>query len=217
VAHRWKDVRSVRRRGASRSPKRSILVVCEGAKTEPNYISFFKQELRLSNVDLEICGEQCGSDPLSVVNFAEAKFKRESHIDDCFCVIDRDKHDLQRFNAAIAKARALDLKSKTRTFQLHVSDPCVEYWFILHFEYLRRPFVKQGQKSRAEVAMDVLKTHWPDYRKGLKNTGEHLEPLLEKACQNAERALEDAKQTGETNPSTTMHSLIRTLQKSGAA
>jgi hypothetical protein len=67
-------VRAIWRRVAFRAPRRFILVVCEGEKTEPNYIAHYKKGLGLCNVKLEICGKECGSDPLSVVEYAEARF-----------------------------------------------------------------------------------------------------------------------------------------------
>lgn len=213
MARRRKDTRSIGRRSASRAPKRSILIVCEGEKTEPNYVSYFKQELRLANVHLEVCGAECGSDPLSVVEFGEKQFLKERSIDDCLCLIDRDGHNLQRFNAAKAKAVALDAKSRDRDFVVHVSDPCIEYWFILHFRYLRTPFVKQGQKSRAEVAFDKLKEVWPEYEKGSRDIGSHLAGQIDEACKNAERAMKDARDTGEPNPSTAMHLFIERMMK----
>ncbi|RPF70682.1 RloB family protein [Aurantiacibacter spongiae] len=211
MGRRRKDVRAIKRRRATREPKRSILIVCEGEKTEPNYFTFFKQKLRLANVNLQICGEECGSDPLSVVEFGESKLKKDVSIDDCFCVIDRDGHDTQRFNSAKSKAASLNGKSKSRQFKLFISDPCIEYWFILHFEFSRTPFVREGQKSRGKVALDRLRQLWPEYEKGLKSPGCHLEERVEVAVKNAEKALADAELTGEMNPSTTVHLLIREL------
>jgi len=58
----------LRRRRAMKASYDVILIVCEGAKTEPNYFTELKNAFRLSNANVMICGR--GSDPLSVVDFA---------------------------------------------------------------------------------------------------------------------------------------------------
>ena len=212
MRNRMRDVRAIGRARPTRTPKRSILIVCEGERTEPNYLSFFKKELRLSNVAVEICGSECGSDPLSVVEYGEKRFRKDRSIDDCFCVIDRDAHAIQRYNAAKIKAQALDDREKKRDFVLFVSDPCIEYWFLLHFEYCRIPFMANGKKSRAEAALDRLKIHLPDYAKSMPDLGSVLAPRLDTACNHARRAMQDAKETDEPNPSTDLHDLITKLR-----
>ena len=41
-----------------------------------------------------------------------------------------------------------------------VSDPCFEFWLLLHFEFTTAPF-----DGYSEVR-DRLKSHWPEYKKG---------------------------------------------------
>ncbi|MBN1554064.1 MAG: RloB domain-containing protein [Phycisphaerae bacterium] len=77
-------------------PKESVLIVCEGEKTEPQYFTLFgeKEGLigRRSFVEVEVVGKKCGSAPISVVNFAlahreeRAKIARTSQI---ICEYDR--------------------------------------------------------------------------------------------------------------------------------
>ena len=209
---RRKDVRSIRRRTPFRAPRRSILIVCEGEKTEPNYIAHYKKLLGLCNVNLEICGKECGTDPLSVVEYGEGRFRRDLSVDDCFCIIDRDAHDHTRLLAAQQKSLSLNNIHRGRRFELYVSDPCIEYWFILHSNYTRAPFVREGKNSRGEVALERLKAFWPTYEKGQTETGQFLEERFDFAFENAERALNDAKETGENNPSTSVHLLINELR-----
>src|SRR3954452_4619238 len=66
-ARRARTARDLARRTPSRRSKDRILIVCEGGKTEPNYLRELKGSLGLTNADVEICGDECGSDPASVV------------------------------------------------------------------------------------------------------------------------------------------------------
>lgn len=122
--------------GLKRAPVRrtgdSILIVCEGGCTEPEYFYQLKIIWKLHAV--EIVGD-CGSAPISVVNKAkelekirrqEAK-KRDSEkvpYDQVWCVFDRDQHE--SFDRALDKARG-------NKFFLADSIPCFEFWFLLHF------------------------------------------------------------------------------------
>ena len=61
------------RRRPFRTVGKSILIVCEDSKSSPDYFDKFRKELRLSSVKVEVCGEECGSAPISVVDFAKEK------------------------------------------------------------------------------------------------------------------------------------------------
>lgn len=209
---RLRDTRSIRRRRPSKKPRLHILLVCEGEKTEPSYFAYFKRKLRLSNIHIDICGSECGSDPRSVVDYAGKIFKQDSSIDKCFCVIDRDSHDLNNFRSAIAIADSFDGRAKNRTFSVSISDPCIEYWFLLHFEYTRSPFSASSNKSKAERVIERLTTFWPTYQKNLADLGDTLDARTDQAYANAVKALKDAESTGESNPSTSIHLLVNELR-----
>jgi hypothetical protein len=93
-----------------------------------------------------------------------------------------------------------------------MSDPCIEYWFLLHFEYTRSPFVGEGKKSRGDIAVERLKQFIPEYKKGDLRIGFLLEGHFDFAFANAQRSLEDAVFTGEDNPPTSVHLLINRLR-----
>lgn len=204
-----RDVRQLKRAKPRRRPRALLLAVCEGQKTEPNYFAGFKRSLKLANVELEIFGRECGSDPLSVVKFAQTRFQKDRSIDECYSIIDRDTHDSANFNAAKVLADSVNSKSGKRKFILIVSDPSIEYWFLLHKIYTRSPFVEKGAKSRADVLLDVLRKHYPGYAKNSKDVFSALEPEVGSALEHADRAEADAKATGEPNPSTDVHLIIR--------
>jgi len=87
-----------------------VLIVCEGAKTEPNYFNEIRVLERLSSAHVKIIPSALGTDPLSVVNSSIEEFEKIHAFDKVFVVFDRDDH--LNYDNAIAKAEATDGKLK---------------------------------------------------------------------------------------------------------
>ncbi|MGK8843839.1 RloB domain-containing protein [Serratia marcescens] len=50
------------RKGKGKSVSEKILIVCEGGKTEPNYLKEMKKHYKLETASvIEVCGDECGS------------------------------------------------------------------------------------------------------------------------------------------------------------
>jgi len=62
--------KSYLRRGPTREPYPTVVIVCEGKKTEPAYFEGLKIAYGLSNANIRVTPAD-GSDPMSVVAFAE--------------------------------------------------------------------------------------------------------------------------------------------------
>ena len=86
------EAESLRRKAAKRASYDIVLIVCEGAKTEPYYFLGLRKHLRLSNANIIIADKKTGIDPLSVVNFAIKEFNKDPCYDRVYCVFDKDKH-----------------------------------------------------------------------------------------------------------------------------
>jgi hypothetical protein len=65
-----RHLKELARRPGRRAPRASILIVCEGEKTEPSYFKALRVALRLQTAEVEVCGKECRSDPLKVVEYA---------------------------------------------------------------------------------------------------------------------------------------------------
>ena len=72
--HRQKE-RDLRRRAAIRQPYQRLLIVCEGEKTEPQYLDEIRQELRLATAHVQVRPSGFGTEPLQVVEYAEHLFR----------------------------------------------------------------------------------------------------------------------------------------------
>jgi hypothetical protein len=94
--------------------------VCGGASTERDYFRGLKKETRNPAVRVEVLAK--GVDPLTLVRYA-AKVREKASYDEVWCVTDVDE-----FDVATAQREAADLG-----ISLAVSNPCFEYWLLLHF------------------------------------------------------------------------------------
>lgn len=198
---------SFRRRVRIREPYDVILIVCEGSKTEPDYFKALKNKLRLSSANISICGRECGSAPISVVDFALQKQKEKYEYDRVFCVFDKDQHET--YTAALDKIHSQPRKLKVEAI---TSAPCFEIWILLHFQNTDRPYEATGNRSICEKVIQDLRRHIPRYAKGMNNVFELTYPAVDEAITRAElrdrRCIEDETD----NPSTEVHNLVKYLR-----
>lgn len=197
----------------SQEERPKVLIVCEGQKTEPYYFDNARVTYRLGSAEVEICGKECGSAPISVVNYAlERRAKDRRKYKYIFCVFDRDSHE--SFDAAL---RLVGEHASEGLIPIY-SVPSFEYWLLLHFGYSRKPYVAQGKKSPGDVVVEevsakFLKEFKMDYQKGMKNAFALLEPRLPDAVAYAKRVICDVEKTGYDNPLTYVHHLINELRR----
>jgi hypothetical protein len=192
------------RRGPIREPYDYVLVVCEGEKTEPNYLQGLKIAYRLSNANIIIIHPDA-TDPMSIVTYAETELDREGY--DCaYCVFDRDGHP--NYDAAL---RRVTLSRHNGRLRLAVSVPCFEVWLILHFCFTSRPFTAIGGLSAGDRVVRELREHLPEYTKGQSNTFELLASRLESAIKHANMLEAENRKSGADNPATDVHRLVEYL------
>lgn len=205
-----KSVNDFARKKARRAPYARVLIVCEGEKTESNYFNGLKDHLTLNNANVVVTGE-CGSSPLSIVEYAMQRYRDEQRtgdpFDKVFCVFDRDVHDT--YQQALDRIAAAKPKA---TFVAITSVPCFEYWLLLHFDYTTAPFHAAGAKSTGDRVVDKLRKYIPDYQKGDGSVFAQLIEQLPRAKAHASKALIDALANNSDNPSTRVHELVEYLQ-----
>lgn len=103
---------------ARRSQIDRILIVCEDGAIAPNYSKALclDKKLRLLT-EVVVCGEECGSAPTSVYNYAKKCIDEDIRtngegdtFDRAYCVIDKDNHtDYQPVLKAIKKNLATEV------------------------------------------------------------------------------------------------------------
>lgn len=207
--------RDLKRRAAVRQPYERLLIVCEGEKTEPQYLHEIQQAYRLATAHVQVLHSQFGTEPQQVLDYALKVFKegdRERGVpavefDRIVVVFDRDEH--QSYHAALHKAAAQSgkLRNDNRTavpVDVVASVPCFELWLLLHFEDVHAPLHRHEALGR-------LKDHLPGYEKGGGGHWAATHARLDDATQRA-KYLADATTAHDGNqPFTAMHELVSRL------
>ena len=161
MTRRQRSRQSFRRPRPSVEPRACVLLVCEGFKTEPLYFRSLQRQLKLLPVEIEIVGQ--GAAPITVVQRAvEMRNTREHEVrrgrkdfdyDHVWRVIDVEQpHNNPSLLPALDQAR-------DNKINVALSNPCFEYWFILHFADCSAPLVNQKGVLRE------LKKYIPNYSK----------------------------------------------------
>ncbi len=193
------------RRTRQRTSRRTILVFTEGEKTEEQYLSAWHRKCR-DRIAIKV--DSFHGVPLSLVNKAvetqktETRDQRRGHgsaYDEIWCMFDIDSHP--KVPEAIQKA-------KTYNIGLAISNPCIELWFILHFEGQTAYLTSHDAQSRSFELLGCR-----------KNLSSQAVDLL---CNNYEDALEraqllDTKHYGDgsplgSNPSSSVWTLINLIR-----
>lgn len=159
----------------TKNERRKTLIVCEGTKTEPKYFKDMISDLRISNADV-IIEPGKHSNPSSVVNTAIETYEKDRSFELIYCLIDTDEFGTDIDNARkimrehnfSRRERGLGGPKLPEAFILQ-SNPCIEVWFILHFEMLTRSFVK-NTKTAAMNCKGYLSDTWiTDYCEALED------------------------------------------------
>lgn len=214
---RFRSNASFERRPGQRQPRQCILIVCEGAQTEPNYFESLRREFKLSLVEVQV--EGYGAAPISVVDRAlarreerrqEAKNARRKSqfntppFDEVWCVFDVENPSKNpSFQQAVSKARSKNL-------DLAISNPAFEYWYLLHFKETTQPFANAAELIQALRDRDCL----PHYEKNL-NVCSVLFAFTDTAIERADRLLAHHPDADNDfpNPSTLVYKLVQKLKE----
>ena len=189
--------RRIGRRVGTRAPAARIVVVMEGASTEPRYLKMFRRIYGHQSVTLVPIGG--AGDPRAVVERAieeSRKMKRDSLADrdSVWAMFDRDIHP--RF----AEAKNL---AQGNGISLAISNPCFEIWGILHYQDHDAPLDRhECQRLLGDLC--------PGYRRSGGKVFDDRTAIANgylDAVKRAERSLERRTEEGTPggNPSTSVH------------
>ena len=194
-----------------RNSNELVLIVCEGEKTEPNYLRGLQRALRISNATINILDTDHGTDPVSVLNAAIEEFEKDASLyDRVYCVFDRDGHANYVEALNLAKNHAL---AKRNVLFVANSVPCFEIWLLLHFKYTAQAYVKAGNKSPCDCLVSDLKRVGllPNYEKNHRGIYELVSAKTDVAVRHARMLDKYNREIGSDNPSTKMHDLVTYL------
>ena len=200
-----RNARSHNRRAPQQQGFPHVLIVCEGKKTEPLYLNRLKFVHGLSSVHVEHMGS---TNPMAIVRYALAELKKSDEWERAYCVFDGDV--AVNLNAARGLLKSSRPAKAGRLFEI-LSVPCIEFWFLLHFEYTTKSYTRMASKSPCDALQDDLKKHWASYDKADRGIFDELYSKMPTALANAHKLAKDQASTNSPNPATRMHLLVEYL------
>lgn len=193
------------RKTATRKSRDTVLIVCEGECTEPNYLKGLLFFLKIPAPSVKITGKQKNHNATAVVREAKICFK-ESYWDHVFVVIDGEQEDIE----VAAKECKKPIEGTEVKIQLICSKPCFEFWLLLHFQYSDQAFTKC--KS---VISCLGKKYLPNYKKNdlyiFQKVSGKDQKGLDRAIQHTKQLRKFLKDTHSDLPSTDMDKLAAVL------
>ena len=184
-----------------RLPLPRVLIVCEGAKTEPGYFREFRIHPQVRQLDIR--GE--GMNTEALVKESEKIDRKDGPFDEVWCVFDRDSFPPDNYDNAIYK-----IESKKK-YHVAYSNEAFELWFVLHFEFL------DAAISRAQYIDKLTSLLGRKYQKNDREVYRLLRQNGEtQAIQRAEQLLNRYAPeipNSQRCPCTTVHLLVERLRK----
>lgn len=201
-----------------RNIKPVILIVTEGSQTEPKYFAHYRT--RQTNIDIRVIGSRTSggeTDYLSLIRKAvEYQNKNQISIsngDAVWVVADGDVNynnpdPITAKDNLLSKARNL---ADAKGIRIAISNPCFEFWYLLHFQYTTKFFKDYPAVKTA------LTSYLPDYEKA-SDVYAQLSEHTTDAIQNALRVEQYHIQNGSNkpfgiavNPFTDIYQLVESL------
>jgi RloB-like protein len=195
-----------RRRVSDTAKRRSILVFTEGKKTEPVYLTHWSRAYRERTL---VTIDDFHGAPLSLVQEAAArraadlKAARRGHGDaysEYWCMFDIDEHP--------NVARALELAVSSGV-SVSVTNPCVELWFLLHFQDQNAAIHRHDAQRKASDYLNCGKTPTSAALAALTSQYEDAR----RRAQDLDRRHELDGSPPRSNPSSEAWRLIETIRQ----
>ena len=204
---------------------KSMMIVCEGEETEPNYFKSFPHK------GVKILVEGTGKNTKTLLNEAirlwEEKAKYNEIYESLWIVMDRDSFPQEYYNECFLKYKSVEKKlnkiyknqlneGSKITVKIAYSNEAFELWYLLHFDYWSRGI------SRKEFEKLLTIRLGKKYKKNDPKIYDALQELGEKtsykkgqdfAIKNAKnlRKLANKKDVHNFNPSTSVDLLVKEL------
>ena len=190
---------TIKRPQRNLEPKKVILIVCEGEKTEINYFKTLKYFLGFTNVHIKSSPH---SSPTKIVEYAIQQVEYTNEYDEIYCVFDRDIHG--DFDEALKLA-------DNNHFEVIFSDPCFEFWILLHFTQTAQNFSTNAKPCQAVQKHKDFKKNLPHYSKDY-DFEDIINKHLATAIKNA-NAINKTNLSARQTPYTQVVTLVERLQK----
>ena len=198
-----------RRRASRPDTRKQLLLFVEGARTETDY---FKHYHRLHRERVIVTIDEFHGGPVQLVDRAitakkeqsyEARHGRGRPYDEIWCVFDVD--DRPNWHDAVEQAAQGGI-------EVAVSNPCVEFWFILHYQDQTAHIDRRQAQKRAEALMQCSKVLT---QQALDSLTDRYPDAVKRAVRLDEKHRKDGS-APRTNPSSDTWRLIDRIKNEGS-
>ena len=191
-----------------RNPKSKILIAAEGKnKTEKTYFSNFENGKKSYNITY---ARGNNTDPLKLVKMLIKEINElnlDLNDDDiAYCIFDTDTDPNK--NKIIEEAIQLANKNNIKVI---TSSPCIELWFLLHYEYTTA-------NMNNEEVIKRLKDYYPKYEKNVNiysNIIDKIDTAIERSKKSEKYQIENGNSIGtvEANPNSEIYKIVEYLMQ----
>ena len=194
--------------------KKTILIVCEGEKTERNYLEGLKGKETIKKAfAITVVGGKGGSRSQIIERAVNRKKKEEQRkeIDVSLCVLDTESLETTQAKQDLAAARR---EAARNDIALYLSNPAFEVWFLAHFRRTSRSF------RNCDAVIAELNGRWRaafgrPYNKSDVNVYQKLAERTQDAVINAKNVVEiyhrGKPDIADRNSSTDFYRLVEKL------
>lgn len=199
--------------------EKHFYIFCEGKKTEPNYFNGIKTKIESRAIyknAVFVNVQGVGRGTIKIVEEAEVYVEKyDIKNSEIWIVYDKDDFSPDDFNNVAIRVEDLNNNNRQITYHVAWSNQCIEYWFILHFDY----YVSDNDRA---YYMDYLNKKFRDLKIGSyqKNDSFIFEKLeqygdADRAVRYAEKRLKEFENIPDSRsvPATKVHLLYKQLSK----
>lgn len=202
----------IKRKFKRKKLRKTILIVCEGEKTERYYLDGLKREEAISKVFAITVVPGKGGSRSQIIKRAINQKAQRKGMDVVLCVLDTESLETIQAKADLAAARQ---EAARNDIDLYLSNPAFEVWFLAHFIRTSRFF------RNCDAVIVELDRKWNDafdqpYDKSDNRMYQKLATHTQDALNNAKMVVEidhrEKTDIADRNSSTEFYRLVEKLR-----
>lgn len=205
-----RQARKLGRKTQSRTSIPRILILTEGL-TEEIYFKTLKKNLKLNSVEVL---KSSYTDSNGIIQDAKSKgiksVDNHNEYNYIFCVFDLDTVKNKQFLLEIEQYNRKYEKISSSIYPI-LTFPCIEFWFILHYNCHSAPFSDGQNRSVGENTKVEFKKYQEEYHETSYKCIDDLALKYKTAMHNARVLMEQQMNCNSCNPVTNIHQLIMLL------
>lgn len=201
-----------KRTSQKREPKKTLLIVCEGEKTERYYLDGLKRQEAISKVfAITVVPGKGGSRSQIIKRAINKKNAQRREMDIVLCVLDTESLENTQAKEDLETARQ---EANHNDITLYLSNPAFEVWFLAHFRRTSQSF-RDCDAVIVELDKEWSAAFGQPYNKSDDKGYQRLAGRTQDAVTNAKNVVEidhrEKTDIADRNSSTDFYQLVERL------